>query len=45
VPEATFGVISSGDANVVVLKNGMIAAPALEDVIVWDIRKDEKVGF
>jgi hypothetical protein len=44
VPESTFGIISSGDANIALLQNGTLAAPALEDVIVWDLRNDQKVG-
>eukprot|EP00121_Abeoforma_whisleri_P011484 Awhi_evm1s10593 len=38
-PEATFGVISSGSANVLSIPNTQkILAPALEDVLIWDMR-------
>lgn len=42
-PEASFGVIAS-EGNIVLLANGTIAAPALEDINIWDVRRDEKVG-
>lgn len=43
--QATFGVIASSTANIVYDSTGKIAiAPALEEVILWDLKKGVEVG-
>ncbi|KAI9359163.1 WD40-repeat-containing domain protein [Pilaira anomala] len=43
--QATFGVIASSTANIVYDPTGKIAiAPALEEVILWDLKKGVEVG-
>lgn len=42
--QATFGVIASSTANIVYDSTGKIAiAPALEEVILWDLKKGVEV--
>lgn len=42
--QATFGVIASSTANIVYDHTGKIAiAPALEEVILWDLKKGVEV--
>ena len=40
---ASFGVITSGSARALFLSPTTVAAPALEDIIIWDVRRGEKV--
>jgi U3 small nucleolar RNA-associated protein 12 len=41
----TFGVINSGNSNIVYDRQGKLAiCPALEDVVVWDLKRATKVG-
>lgn len=43
--QATFGVIASSTANIVYDHSGKIAlAPALEEVLLWDLKKGVEVG-
>ncbi|KAI7888858.1 WD40-repeat-containing domain protein [Mucor mucedo] len=43
--QATFGIIASSTANIVYDPTGKIAiAPALEEVILWDLKKGVEVG-
>ncbi len=48
VHQASFGVVCSRESNAVLLEAGqrqlVVAAPALEDVIIWDLRRRERVG-
>ncbi|KAG0235990.1 hypothetical protein BGW41_000577, partial [Actinomortierella wolfii] len=45
VPKTTFGVIASGQSNIIYDKNGKhVLSPALEDVVIWDVKKGEQVG-
>ncbi|KAF9975830.1 hypothetical protein BGZ73_000371 [Actinomortierella ambigua] len=45
VPKTTFGVIASGQSNIIYDKNGKhVVSPALEDVVIWDVKKGEQVG-
>lgn len=48
VRQASFGVVSSRESNAVLVEASRgqlkVAAPALEDVIVWDLRIREKVS-
>jgi hypothetical protein len=42
--QATFGIIASSTANIVYDHSGKIAiAPALEEVILWDLKKGVEV--
>jgi U3 small nucleolar RNA-associated protein 12 len=42
--QATFGVIASSTANIVYDHTGKIAiAPALEEVLLWDLKKGVEV--
>lgn len=42
--QATFGVIASSTANIVYDHSGKIAiAPALEEVLLWDLKKGVEV--
>lgn len=44
-PKATFGLISSTQSNVIYDHDGKFAiAPALEDVIIWDLKKGMQVA-
>lgn len=38
-----WGVVGSPTSNILLLKNNIVVAPALENVIVWDSRKNEKI--
>lgn len=43
-PTAAFGLVSSNAANAILDANGKIAfLPALEDVLVWDMKRGEQV--
>lgn len=44
-PSQTFGVINSTGSNIIYDHEGKLAiAPALEEVIVWDIKKGTQIG-
>ncbi|KAG0306424.1 hypothetical protein BGZ98_002389, partial [Dissophora globulifera] len=44
-PRTTFGVITSGNSNIIYDADGKLAiSPALEDVTIWDPKKGELVG-
>ena len=40
---ASWGLVASPNSNIVYLSNNLVVCPALEKVIIWDIRKNEKV--
>ena len=41
---SVWGVISSPTSNLLLLKNNVVVAPALEKVIVWDARRNTKLN-
>ena len=47
VQKASFGVVNSRKGDAIIVHNGhqgtTVASPALEDVVLWDLRKGEKV--
>ncbi|RUS24068.1 WD40-repeat-containing domain protein, partial [Jimgerdemannia flammicorona] len=44
-PKATFGIIASVQSNAIYNRDGKLAiAPALEDVVVWDLKKGTQVA-
>ena len=47
VHKASFGVVNSRKGDAIIVLNGpqgtTVASPALEDVVLWDLRKGEKV--
>ena len=47
VHKASFGVVTSRKGDAIIVRSGhqgtTVASPALEDVILWDLRKGEKV--
>lgn len=47
VHKASFGVVTSRKGDAIIVHSGhqgmTVASPALEDVVLWDLRKGEKV--